>query len=297
MPGILFATHGGATADGACHVATLLAKRLATTVRALCVVETLPVLDRALSALYLPTAEEWEAPRDMLRVSASQQLRRCGTSVTPDVVVGPVAYEIATAARRSDAELIVVGFGRHGLVDRALGGETALQLAQLASTPVLAVPQAVTSLPRNVVAAIDFSPTSVASAQTCAGWLTGGDVLTLVHATGRSHESLPLTDRVTLEGLLEAIAGRMCVADGVTVKHTVLEGEPATQLLSIASSEGVDLLVLGSHGYGLWKRLTIGSVASKLLRLSAVSVLVTPIGSLASTGTAAGNSSARVASA
>lgn len=297
MPGILFATYGGATADGAGHVATLLAKRLATTLRALCVVETLPVIDRALGALYLPTAEEAEAPRAALRLAASQQLRRCGTSVTPDVVVGPVAYEIANAARLSDAELIVVGLGRHGLVDRALGGETALQLAQLASTPVLAVPQTVTSIPRNVVAAIDFSPTSVASAQTCARWLAAGDTLTLVHATGRSHEALSHTDRVGLEGLLEAIAGRMCVADGVTVKHTVLEGEPATQLLSIASSEGADLLVLGSHGYGLWKRLTIGSVASKLLRLSTISVLVTPIGSLASTGTPTGNSSARMASA
>ena len=43
-----------------------------------------------------------------------------------------------------------------------------------------------------------------------------------------------------------------------------------------------DLIALGSHGYGLWKRLTIGSVASKVLRLAGASVLVQPIASVTS---------------
>ena len=51
-------------------------------------------------------------------------------------------------------------------------------------------------------------------------------------------------------------------------------------MLELAVREGADLVATGSHGYGIWKRLTLGSVASKILRLSSQSVLVTPIGSL-----------------
>ena len=120
---------------------------------------------------------------------------------------------------------------------------------------------------------------------------------TLVHAAGRSHESLPATDRITLESLLAGIAGCLPIAAGVTVSERVVEGDPAAELLSIAASTSADLIVLGSHGYGLWKRLAIGSVASKLLRLSPVAVLVTPIGSLVPQGAPARDSAAGVASA
>lgn len=295
MSGILFATHGGATADGACRVAMLLAKRLRTRVQALCVVDSRPIIDGGFGSSYPPTPVEIGALCDAQRSAATQQLRQCGETVSPEVIVGPAAYEIASAARRSAAELIVVGLGRHNLLDRALGGETAFQLTQLASTPVLAVPQTTTTIPRNVLAAIDFSPTSIASARACARWLVAGDTLTLVHAAGRSHEPLPPADRITLESLLGGVARGIPAADGVTVNERVVDGDPAAQILSVAASTSADLIVMGSHGYGLWKRLAIGSVASKVLRLSPVAVLVTPLGSLVSHGATASASPAAVA--
>lgn len=48
----------------------------------------------------------------------------------------------------------------------------ALQLVQVASSPALAVPFTMTALPRRVLAGVDFSPSSVASAKACARWLT-----------------------------------------------------------------------------------------------------------------------------
>ncbi|HEX6965265.1 MAG TPA: universal stress protein, partial [Gemmatimonadaceae bacterium] len=41
-----------------------------------------------------------------------------------------------------------------------------------------------------------------------------------------------------------------------------------------AEREHADLIALGSHGYGMWKRFMLGSVASKVLRLATCSVLV-----------------------
>lgn len=281
MSGILFATHGGPSADGAGRVAALLAARRGSTLSAVCVLEPVRIVDGGYAAMYVPTLEEDEAVRASLRMAVAEQLRRCDASATPHVRTGPAASEIADEARESNAEVIVLGLGRHRLLDRALGNETALQLAQLASTPVLAVPATMTTLPRRVVAAIDFSPTSVASVKACARWLTHGDVLHLVYVAGDWHGGFPLTQRVSAENVLNAIAQQIDAPEGVRIEQSVVEGEPAIRLLELTATTGADLTALGSHGYGFWKRLTIGSVASKIIRLSPAAVLVTPIGSLA----------------
>ncbi len=280
MAGILFATHGGPTAEGAGRVATLLAERCSTSLRTLGVLEPLPVVDSGFGAVYMPSPGEDEAMRGALRASVAEQLQRSGASVSPEIQVGSAASEIASAARRQAAEVIVIGLGPHHLLDRALGHETALQLVQHASTPVLAVPATMTSLPRRVVAAMDFSPTSVASARICASWLVRGDVLQLVHVTSARPGGISPESRAAAENALAAITTQIRAPDGVTVEQTVVEGEPAAQLLDLAAAKNADLIALGSHGYGIWKRLTIGSVASKIIRLSPRAVLVTPIGGL-----------------
>jgi nucleotide-binding universal stress UspA family protein len=280
MGGILFATHGGPTAEGAGRVATLLAERRGTTLSALCVIEPFPLVDGGFGGVYVPTAAEEEAVQATLRASVAAQLKRWGVSVTPQMRIGSPASEIADAARAGTVEVIVVGLGRHHLLDRALGHETALELVQLASTPVLAVPAGMTSLPRRAVAAVDFSPTSVASARICSRWLAEGDVLHLVHVAGVWYGGLPFTLRAGSQSALDSLASELGVPHGVTVETSVVEGEPAAELLELATRKNADLIVLGSHGYGLWKRLTIGSVASKIIRLTSNAVLVTPIGSL-----------------
>lgn len=282
MSEILFATHGGPSADGAGRVAALLAARRGATMSAVCVLEPLRIVDGGFAAMYVPTLEEDEAVRASLRMAVAEQLRRCDASATLHVRTGSAASEIADEARESEAEVIVLGLGMHRLLDRALGNETALQLAQLATTPVLAVPATMTALPRRVVAAIDFSPTSVASAKACARWLTDGDVLHLVYVAGVWHGGFPLTQRISAENVLNAISQQINAPEGVRIEQSVVEGEPAIRLLEITATTNAELTVLGSHGYGFWKRLAIGSVASKILRLSSAAVLVTPIGSLAS---------------
>jgi nucleotide-binding universal stress UspA family protein len=281
MAGILFATHGGPSADGAGRVAALLAQRRGMSLRTLCVLEPLPYMDSGYETVYLPSPAEEKAMRDALRASVAEQMLRCGISGSPEVRDGPAASEIASAARVHAADVIVLGLGTHHLLDRALGHETALQLAQLAGTPVLAVPAAMASIPRRVVAAMDFSPTSIASARLCATWLVQGDALQLVHVTSTRHGGMSPELRAAAEGALAAIATQIPAPDGVTVEEIVVQGAPAAQLLDLAAARNADLIALGSHGYGIWKRLTIGSVASKVIRLSPRAVLVTPIGGLA----------------
>ncbi len=296
MPGILLATHGSETSDGAVRVAALLAARNHTTLSAVCVLEPIPIVDGGYAESYVPSPEEYEAVRASLRAAVNEQLRRCGVSAPVQLRTGPPSSEIAHSARESGAEAIVLGLGRHRFFERALGNETALQLVQLASTPVLAVPPELTSMPRRSLVAIDFSPTSIASARTYAQWLVPGDTLHLVYVAGEWHGDYPVEQRASAEGVLSAVAEQIDVPSGVNVEQSVVEGNPAKRILELATSTKADVIVLGSHGYGFWKRLTLGSVASKIVRLSPMAVFVTPIGCLPPAHATIHASAARVGS-
>lgn len=286
MSGILLATHGGDSAEGAAHVAAQLAQRLCVGLHALAVLEPLPVVDYGFGVAYAPTAEETDAARSALLTSVRDQLDRCGAGTcTPGFRLGSAAVEIASAARALGADLIVIGLGPHDVIDRAFGGETALHLVQVASTPVLAVPASGAAIPRNAVAAIDFSPTSMVAARTVARWLAAGDTLHLVHVgQGDQHAAdrsqLPAAGVDSAVTRLSRVGAMLDPKYGVCVEIAEVRGDPARTLLDYAESVNADVITLGSHGYGLWKRLILGSVASKMIRLSTRAVLVAPLGCL-----------------
>ena len=49
------------------------------------------------------------------------------------------------------------------------------------------------------------------------------------------------------------------------VKRILLEGDPARKIVEYAEQEGVDLIMLPSHGFGPFRRFVIGSVTAKVL--------------------------------
>lgn len=63
------------------------------------------------------------------------------------------------------------------------------------------------------------------------------------------------------------------IAEGVVWKAVVADGLPATSLSSIATAEGADFIILGTHGRGGLERLVIGSVAEAVMREAPVPVL------------------------
>jgi universal stress protein A len=59
-----------------------------------------------------------------------------------------------------------------------------------------------------------------------------------------------------------------------TVDSQLLEGEAAQRIVSYASDNGHDLIVMGTHGRRGVKHLLLGSVAERVLRTSPCTVLV-----------------------
>lgn len=61
---------------------------------------------------------------------------------------------------------------------------------------------------------------------------------------------------------------------GVTVEPVLLDGHPADELIRYAEEEGMDIVIMGTHGKKGLDRLLLGSVAENLVRHSKVPVMV-----------------------
>ncbi len=60
----------------------------------------------------------------------------------------------------------------------------------------------------------------------------------------------------------------------IPVRHVLLEGDAAQQIIRYSVDHGADLIVLGTHGRTGVERQLMGSVAEKVMRDAACSVLV-----------------------
>ena len=280
MRKILLAVHGGATADGAAHVARLLRDRTGASLDIVAVLEPLPIMDYGYGPVYIPDADTEDALAEDLRVEVDGQLSRCGLAGCRFTVLrGPRVSSIAAAAVARSADLIVLGIGPHRLTDRALGGETSLHLAAQASTPVLAIPPQTRGLPQRILAAVDFSGASIGAARVVKSMLSGHERVEFAHATtaarigrvvvGPSHAR-------DAERRLTEFACQIGVPPGTHIHTSVLAGDPARALIDTAAQTGAELIALGSHGYTSWQRLLLGSVSSRVLRLAECAVLIYP---------------------
>lgn len=290
MNKILLALHGGPSADGAAHVAHLLRARTGASIEAVAVLEPLPAIDYGYGPVYVPDPAIEDELENQLHADIERQLVRCDLGGAKlSVLRGPNATTILDRAKACAANLIVVGLGSHHFMDRALGGETALHLAQHALVPVLAVPPDMRTLPRRILVAVDFSPASRAAARLAASLLTAGDTLALVHVGAAAQVGSIVLGPVKLSDAFHRVdefAAELERPTGVLLTTDVLAGEPTRRLLELAEETKADAIALGSHGYSLWQRVMLGSVSSKVLRLARCAVLIYPARCLANTGSA-----------
>lgn len=280
MKKLLLAVHGGATAEGAVHVARLLRARTGASIDVVAVLEPLPIFDYGYGPVYIPDPNTEDALEDQLRAAAEKQLARCGLAgAALSVLRGHRTATIVDLATARSADLIVVGAGAHHFADRALGGETALQLAQHASTPVLAVPAGMRNLPHRALAAVDFSPSSFAAARLATSLLTDGDTIELAHVAAAAQIGAVVLGPAYMgdaERRMEHFAAQLNAPAGIRLATSVFGGEPTRTLLEAATHANADVIALGSHGYGLWQRILIGTVSSRVLRLASCAVLIYP---------------------
>jgi nucleotide-binding universal stress UspA family protein len=61
---------------------------------------------------------------------------------------------------------------------------------------------------------------------------------------------------------------------GTQLTTKVVKGSPNQEIVEEAENWGADLIIMGSHGYGFWRRSLLGSVSESVVHLAPCSVLV-----------------------
>jgi nucleotide-binding universal stress UspA family protein len=64
--------------------------------------------------------------------------------------------------------------------------------------------------------------------------------------------------------------------DPARVTTAVAVGAPAAEIVRYAREHAADLIVLGSHGHGAFRRFMLGSVAERVIRQAGCPVMVVP---------------------
>lgn len=281
---ILFATDGYEHAMAACRLLAALPLPAGSELR------VVTVLD----------AQTWQVPVSLrgaeqkwaeeITRNAEAALAKPGITISRATPRGAPAAEIITAARDFAADLIVVGSeGLRGLSGFMLGS-VARNVAQHAGRPAL-VARALRHGLRKVALAVDESDHAVQAADFTARLpLPSATEIVVVNVT-RPYDPFPglvpsdpagfrQEVRVVRERLrrsAEALVGRVCArleAAGKRVCPEIREGDPAAEILKVAAEQQADLIVAGARGVSLIEGLVVGSVADRLLKSGATSVLL-----------------------
>jgi nucleotide-binding universal stress UspA family protein len=238
--------------------------------------------------------------RDVLREDARELVRRMTALLSGDGPEPIQTYVVADTsparalhdvAVQEQASVIVVGSTHTGRAGRVLPGSTGERLLHGAPCAVVIVPegyrrQAQSEIRRVGVAydATDESRAALTAASEAARALGAGLEIVrvvpdeaygpqaLMGGPGHDARRREVDDHVQLS--IDAVVGGLPF--DVRGESVRLAGDPADQL--IARSEGMDLMVIGSRGYGPLRAVLAGGVSGRVARGAHCPVIVVPRG-------------------
>jgi nucleotide-binding universal stress UspA family protein len=212
------------------------------------------------------------------------------TQIVFRTVVGDAAGSILETAEGEGADLVVMGTQGLGGFRKWLLGSTTERLLRRTKVPVLAIPRADESETReadsvsHILAATDFSDSSVAAAKMAAHWARALSArLTLTHIVEpvtvppqwlRLVEESADTRIRSARAKLHALAEQICGSQ--KCDEVVALGRPADLIGSTAVDRRARLIVMGLAGEQGAFSPRPGSIAYRVLSSTTVPVLVVP---------------------
>jgi nucleotide-binding universal stress UspA family protein len=221
---------------------------------------------------------------------AAIRLRGTHLDIAISHPVGRAASVIVERADRRSADLIILGARGHGALERVVLGSVSSEVVDQAHCSVLVARKPTTS---RILVGTDGSDhaMSAISFVTRSGLFAGAESR-VVHAIdlrpgwwlGFAAEDAAFASDAYASALAEGRrratevthrASEVLEAAGMNVSACVVEGTAAAAITGEAESWHADLVVVGTRGHGLIKRVLLGSTARSVLHGSSASVLIT----------------------
>jgi nucleotide-binding universal stress UspA family protein len=185
-------------------------------------------------------------------------------------------------AEEKDFDAIVVGSPHRGAIGRVVLGSTARNLLDGAPTDVAVAPCGYAAIEHETIESIavayDGSPEAKLALRRAEGLAKSFGarikLLTVVVPPVATPTMVPGAYAPQSPAEPEKVIdeGVDSVDPGLAVEPARLDGDPAIQILK-ACERGVDLLVLGSRGYGPLARVLLGSVSREVIQKARCPVL------------------------
>jgi nucleotide-binding universal stress UspA family protein len=133
---------------------------------------------------------------------------------------------------------------------------------------------------KKVIVPVDFSENSLAAIDTAIQLVSQPDQVTVVYVLqdlsplepGEMWNTIDTATRI--RHATSALREKLANPKYAQVNLDILVGDPGHEIADLASREKADLIVLPSHGRTGLRRLLIGSVAERVVRLAHCPVLV-----------------------
>lgn len=241
-----------------------------------------------------PGAEEHDA---FLRDDAERTLVRLAAALDdvrdlemrPLVVNTSPAHALQATAEQEQAGIIVVGSSHTGRLGRVLPGSTAERLLHGAPCPVAVVPLGYRShvTPSRPVVGCAYCSTedgaaALGAAEELALALSAplrvmqvSEPLARIYDGGEMPLNFPEINASIFSDTERTLVQRVArLSSRLESEGTLYSGRPADVLIGL--SETVDIMVVGSRGYGPLKAVLLGGVSGQVIRNAACPVIVVP---------------------
>jgi nucleotide-binding universal stress UspA family protein len=265
---ILVSSDGSQFSEGAVRLAIALAAKSGAKLTIMTMVATNPEFEALAPSLLMKHDAESVVHLD----AAIQRAQESGVDCHPLLCHGDdPSKETIEAARKVNADLIVMGRrGRRGLA-RLMVGDATVKVIGKGPCSVLVVPKDSVMWKARILLATDGSRFSDAAAvtaskiaQCCQTAITVVSALVPSHNEARQQEG-----RESVARIVNLLRERGIDADGEAIA-----GEPDQVIVETAAKKAAGLIVTGTHGRTGFDKVLVGSVSERVLNKTTCPVLV-----------------------
>lgn len=216
----------------------------------------------------------------------AEDLFEKGMEVGVYIVVGSMVSEVIKAARKEEADLIVIGRPHKGVIKHLYSGSDVTELLQRAATPVLVYKHlsdtaiAIEKPFERPLLAVDWSPASLRAIEYLKVLKETISEIHIVHVVGQkelkgnSAMEIQATRKETRKKLEEI--SDIFEAEGVKAHPHVYIGTPEEEIEKAAREHQASMIVLGSSGKTTWVERWLGSTPQSIAEDSIYPTLLIP---------------------